>query len=468
VPLCRRGIFGTPTEKMNWTTLFSEARITDKTYQRKTSPDRTNFERDFDRVVFSSAFRRLQDKTQVIPLPESDFVHTRLTHSLEVSCVARSLGKIAGKTIIQRHQLTDLHASDFGAICATAALAHDIGNPPFGHSGEASISHYFTQGKGKTLRDAVNNDLQWSDLSDFEGNANGFKILTNYNPASGGNVNLTFSTLAAFTKYPTRSNKSAEHAELIKGKVSQKKYGYFQSEQEIFKTIFAHLEIDQLTDYAWRRHPLAFLVEAADDICYRIIDFEDGIRIGLIPFRDGEELLKQVIAKEFDQSRYDQIGDQREKISYLRAKAINTLINTTSELFLEHETEFLSGKKDISLIDLIPEEISKPLNEILGLSIDLVYRSKNVLQIEIAGFNVVAELLDTFISAVNDHHTFGKNLKKERPYSDKLVRLFPKQFLTGSEDQYLRILRVCEFVAGMTDTYAVSLFRRIKGIELPL
>lgn len=453
---------------MNWNTLFSEARITDKIYQRKTSPDRTNFERDFDRVVFSSAFRRLQDKTQVIPLPESDFVHTRLTHSLEVSCVARSLGKIAGKIIIDRHKLSDLHASDFGAICATAALAHDIGNPPFGHSGEASISHYFTQGKGQSLRSAVNNDLQWNDLTSFEGNANGFKILTNYNPASGGNVNLTFSTLAAFTKYPTRSNKSSEHAELFKDKVSQKKYGYFQSEADIFKTIFTHLEIDQLTDYAWRRHPLAFLVEAADDICYRIIDFEDGIRIGLIPFRDGEELLKQVIGKDFDASRYDQIGDQREKISYLRAKAINTLVNTTSSIFLDIEADLLSGKKDISLVDLIPEEISRPLNKILELSIDHVYRSKIVLEIEIAGFNVVAELLDTFINAINDYHEFGKDLKKKRPYSDKLIRLFPKQFLTGSEDHYARILRVCEFVAGMTDSYAVTLFRRIKGIELPL
>jgi len=284
---------------MNWNTLFSEARITDKTYQRKTSPDRTNFERDFDRVVFSSAFRRLQDKTQVIPLPESDFVHTRLTHSLEVSCVARSLGKIAGKVIIDRHQLQDLHASDFGAVCATSALAHDIGNPPFGHSGEASISHYFTQGKGKSLQERVTDENHWSDLTNFEGNANGFKILTNYNPASGGNVNLTFSTLAAFTKYPTRSNKLTSDRDIFAGKVSQKKYGYFQSEKEIFATIFSHLEIEQLTTYAWRRHPLAFLVEAAVDICYRIIDFEDGIRIGLIPFRDGEELLKQVFAKDF-------------------------------------------------------------------------------------------------------------------------------------------------------------------------
>ena len=451
---------------MNWNSLFSEARITDKVYQRKTSPDRTNFERDFDRVVFSSAFRRLQDKTQVIPLPESDFVHTRLTHSLEVSCVARSLGKIAGKTIIDRHKLADLHASDFGAICATAALAHDIGNPPFGHSGEASISHYFTQGKGVELKSLISDEAKWKDLTSFEGNANGFKILTNYNPASGGNVNLTFTTLAAFTKYPTQSFKT--DTDIVKGKVSQKKYGYFQSEKDIFRTIFSHLEVDQLNEYSWRRHPLAFLVEAADDICYRIIDFEDGIRIGLIPFHEGEELLKAVIGKDFDPQRYNEIGDQREKIAYLRAKSINTLINAASGIFLDNEEALLNGKLDASLIDLLPESISEPLNQILMLSVERVYRSKNVLEIEIAGFNVVGELLDAFINAVNDYHTFGKNLKKERPYSDKLVRLFPKQFLIESDDHYLRTLRVCEFVAGMTDSYAVTLFRRIKGIELPL
>ncbi|HEU4719582.1 MAG TPA: dNTP triphosphohydrolase [Bacteroidia bacterium] len=453
---------------MQWQTLFSEARLGDKQYKRLISPDRTNFERDFDRVVFSSAFRRLQDKTQVIPLPESDFVHSRLTHSLEVSCVARSLGKIAGKEIIGRYGLTDIHASDFGAICATAALAHDIGNPPFGHSGESSISNYFLNGNGAQFHDAVGDENKWSDLTGFEGNANGFKLLTNYNDSAGGNISLTFSSLAAFTKYPTRSNKLEEHTPLFRGKVSQKKYGYFQSEKEIFKTIFDHLEIDALTDYAWRRHPLAFLVEAADDICYRIIDFEDGIRIGLIPFTEGETLLKEVCGKDFDAGRYASITDQREKIAYLRAKSINTLINHVTQLFLDMEKEMLGGTFDTSLVDAIDPAVLKPLKAILDLSVENVYRSRNVIQIEAAGFNVVGELLDIFITAVNDYHSFGKELRKKRPFSDKVIRLFPQQFLhAGSDDLYLRILRVCEFVAGMTDTYAVSLYRRLKGIELP-
>lgn len=453
---------------MNWNTLFSEARIGDKNPERETTADRTNFERDFDRVVFSSAFRRLQDKTQVIPLPESDFVHSRLTHSLEVSCVARSLGKIVGKEIIARYNIKNLHPSDFGAVCATAALAHDIGNPPFGHSGESSISDYFANGKGKHFSSEIKDENKWADLTNFEGNANGFKILTNYNEASGGNINLTYTTLAAFTKYPTRSNKLAEHAALIKGKVSQKKYGYFQSEAEIFQKLFTHLEIGRLTDYAFDRHPLAFLVEAADDICYRIIDFEDGIRIGLIDFKTGEELLKAVVGNDFDAARYDLVTDKREKISYLRAKAINTLINACTKLFLEKEKEILEGKFDQSLTDILDMEISEPLNNILKISISHVYRSKQVLQIEAAGFNVVAELLDLFITAVNDFHIHGKELRKKRPYSEKVISLLPEQFLQHSEsDLYLRILRVCEFVAGMTDSYAVTLYRRLKGIELP-
>jgi dGTPase len=452
---------------MNWNTLFSEARVGDKNPERISTPDRTNFERDFDRVVFSSAFRRLQDKTQVIPLPESDFVHSRLTHSLEVSCVARSLGKIAGKVIIDRYNLSDLHASDFGAVCATAALAHDIGNPPFGHSGETSISNYFANGNGKCFEKEIADENKWSDFTNFEGNANGFKILTNYNDSSGGSANLTFTTLAAFTKYPTRSNKLDIHKELFKGKVSQKKYGYFQSEAEIFQRLFKHLEIDPITDYSFLRHPLAYLVEAADDICYRIIDFEDGIRIGLIDFRTGEELLKAVIGKKFDAERYARVGDQREKISYLRAVAINTLINACTELFLAKEKDILEGKFDSSLVDILDKSIADPLNQILKISRECVYNSKTVLQIEVAGFTVVAELLDIFITAVNDQHIYKNELRKKRPYSDKVISLLPEQFIMQNSDEiYLRILKVCQFVAGMTDTYAVSLFKKLKGIEL--
>jgi dGTPase len=318
---------------------------------------------------------------------------------------------------------------------------------------------------------AINDDNKWADLTNFEGNANGFKLLTNYNEASGGNINLTYTTLAAFTKYPTRSNKLSEHKELFKGKVSQKKYGYFQSEAEIFQRLFTHLEIDALTNYAFLRHPLAYLVEAADDICYCIIDFEDGIRIGFIDFPTGEDLLKQVVGKDFDPARYENITDQHEKIAYLRAKAINTLILSCTKIFLDAESQILTGKFDQSLVDMLDKSISDPLNAILKISREKVYRSKIVLQIEAAGFNVVAELLDVFITAVNDYHNCKKDLKdlrKKRPYSEKVISLLPQQFLqNNTDDLYLRILSMCEFVAGMTDTYAVTFYRRLKGIELP-
>jgi dGTPase len=455
---------------MEWSTLFSESRFGKNHPEQSGSENRTNFERDFDLVVFSSAFRRLQDKTQVIPLPENDFVHTRLTHSLEVSCVGRSLGKMVGKDIIQRHNL-NLHPSDFGAIVAAASLAHDIGNPPFGHSGEAAISDYFLNGNGKHFKEKINDDSLWSDLVNFEGNANGFRLLTNYDETPGdGSMNLTFSTLAAFAKYPTRSHKTnVDH----NWRGSQKKYGYFKAEQSLFTQIFQTLQIDQLpnTDYAWLRHPLAFLVEAADDICYRIIDFEDGLRMRLISNTEGTDLLKKVAGKEYNTDRYDRIKGTREKYGYLRAKCITRLINETITTFLDHEQDMLMGKYDQALLKSFPEDLKNDLKDIIDLSITNIYRSQSVLEIEAAGFNVVAELLDLFINATIDKHAYGNQLKSKKPYSEKILSILPEQFLFEGQSQgrdlYLRILRICEFVAGMTDTYAVNIYRKLKGIELP-
>lgn len=455
---------------MQWSTLFSEARFGTQT-QNQSSENRTNFERDFDLIVFSSAFRRLQDKTQVIPLPDNDFVHTRLTHSLEVSCVGRSLGKFVGQTIIERYGLTNLHPSDFGAIVATAALAHDIGNPPFGHSGEAAISDYFLNGNGQRFEKEINDKALWSDLVNFEGNANGFSLLTNYDNTPGdGSINLTFSTLAAFTKYPTRSLKIKEEH---KWRGSQKKYGYFNAKKELFAQIFQTLEIDQLpdTDYAWLRHPLAFLVEAADDICYRIIDFEDGLRMRLINENDGIDLLKNIAGDSFNLNRFERIKGTQEKYGYLRAKCITRLITETVKAFLDNEAKMLTGEFDKPLLDVFPADLQNDLNQIIKLSVKHIYRSRTVLEIEAAGFNVVAELLDLFINATIDKHTYGDKLRKQKPYSEKILSILPEQFLFDGQphgrDLYLRILRICEFVAGMTDSYAVSIYRKLKGIELP-
>lgn len=455
---------------MKWNTLFSERRLGEAKSGVSISNDRSNFEKDYDRVVFSSAFRRLQDKTQVIPLPESDFVHTRLTHSLEVSCVGRSLGKIVGKEIIGRSKLEKIiSVSDFGAIIATACLSHDIGNPPFGHSGESAISNYFRNGRGSQYEKLINDKDKWPDLINFEGNANGFKMLTSSRKSVGGGIKLTYTTLASFVKYPTKSFKNDEEKQKYKNNISFKKYGYFQSDKDIFFDIFDELEINKISNYYYSRHPIAFLVEASDDICYRIMDFEDGIRIGLIPFETGENLLKGIVSSDFDEGKYNTIRDKREKIGYLRAKAINKLINECSEIFLGKEEEILSGKFDEPLIDNIDSK--NILYNIEKISIENVYKSKNVIQIEIAGFKVVGGLLDMFIEAVNDLNEYKdrKKLGKNKPLSASLIELLPEQFLPDgkpSEDLYERILQICEFVAGMTDTYAVMLYKRLQGIEL--
>jgi dGTPase len=451
---------------MDWNKLFSTQRLHQSTRTNE-SNDRSSYERDFDRVVFSSAFRRLQDKTQVIPLPESDFVHSRLTHSLEVSCVGRSLGKIIGAKVIEEYDLKHITAFDFGDVIAAACLAHDIGNPPFGHSGEGAISDYFKNGNGKHFKDQIRDDEKWEDLTNFEGNANGFRLLTNSNSASGGGAQLTYTTLATFTKYPCKSLKEKDSQ--LAERASQKKYGYFFAEREHFAKIFDSLEIRKLSDGNWCRHPLAFLVEAADDICYRIIDFEDGVRIGLIPFQLAEEMLKSILPPDIKLNKYELIKDEKEKMGYLRAKVIYFLIYEATDLFWANEKQILSGEYDKHLAEEI-RSIDK-LNAIRDVSITKVYNSRLVLQIEASGFNVVAELLDMFITAVNDSCKYGKKTKKEKMLSWKLVQLLPKQFLgeeeKPDEDLYVRILQICEFIAGMTDTYAITLYKRLKGIELP-
>jgi len=454
---------------MKWNTLFSERRLGDDKKNKIAKSERSNFEKDYDRVVFSSAFRRLQDKTQVIPLPESDFVHTRLTHSLEVSCVGRSLGKIAGEYIINKYKPGNhISVADFGAIVATACLSHDIGNPPFGHSGESAISNYFRNGEGKKYEQPVNDKDKWSDLINFEGNANGFKILTNSRKSVGGGIKLTYAALASFVKYPTKSYKPEEEKNKFKGKVSFKKYGYFQSDKDIFEDIFSELEINKITDYYYSRHPITFLVEASDDICYRIMDFEDGIRIGLVPFYVGEKMLKSIANKTYDSAKYRAIKDKREKIGYLRAKAISRLISECAEIFIDNEKEILAGKFDKPLLDEIDSK--KAIYKIEEISIKEVYKSRNVVQIETAGFKVVNGLLDLFIEAVNDLYEIKdlRKLSKLKPLSANLIGLLPEQFVSGREkDLYERILQVCGFVAGMTDSYAVMLYKRLQGIELP-
>lgn len=450
---------------MNWKKLLNDERLGIK---KKTSSGpldgRSQFQKDFDRIVFSPAFRRLQDKTQVFPLPESDFVHTRLTHSLEVSVVGRSLGNLVGERILERDPtlkkvFTKFH---FGEIVAAACLAHDIGNPPFGHSGEDAIAEFFKKGNGKDFKELIGDKKKWEDLINYEGNAQGFRIITTLqNPDVDGGLRLTYATLGAFTKYPKESF-TPESLKKLKKKKAYKKFGFFQTEKEIFKEVAEATGLDSKKDgseFWWCRHPLTFLVEAADDICYRIMDLEDGFRLGLISFTETEELIIPLVKKN-DLKGYKG-RDEKEKIGYLRAKAISDLVNELADTFMEEEKNILTGKLEDDLMAIVPN--AKTLKTITKISIDKIYRTRSVVEREVAGYEVLGGLLDTFIHAYNESYE-GHLSPKNRA----IINLLPKRITTAkNDDLYSRLLSVTDFVSGMTDSFAVSLFRKIKGISLP-
>ena len=454
---------------MEWQKLLSKKILCDKTPGNIKQVDgRSQFQRDFDRVVFSSAFRRLQDKTQVFPLPESDFVHTRLTHSLEVSCVGRSLGTLAGSKILNRYKKlkNDFAQFHFGEIVAAACLAHDIGNPPFGHSGEDAISEYFKNGNGLRFKNNLNGK-QWNDLTRFEGNAQGFRIISKLqNPQIPGGLRLTCATLASFTKYPKESFLPDKKTIPTNKNKLYKKFGFFQAEKDLFKEIASITGLKERKNpdnyLWWSRHPLAYLVEAADDICYRIMDLEDGFRLGLITFRDTEELLMPF--SEGSKLKAYKERDENDKIGYLRAKSISAIVNELADAFADEEKNIIEGKFENDLISVI--KFSGPLNIIKDLSVDKIYSYKSVVEREAAGYDVLGGLLDIFINAVNQSAD-GKSSAKDKT----IIKLLPKQFMGNNgepeKDLYTRLLNITDFVSGMTDSYAVSLFRKIKGISLP-
>lgn len=441
---------------MEWNQLLSNQRkgVTKKAHDHT----RSAFEQDYDRIIFSHPFRRLQDKTQVHPLPEHDFVHTRLTHSLEVSSVGRSLGKKAGQIVIQRnkHIANTFSVHDFGAIVAAAALTHDIGNPPFGHSGEDAIADFFSFGKGKRY-EALVSPLEWQDLTHFEGNAQGFRIL---NKARYQGLKLTYATLAAFTKYPRQVviNKPDE------SRKSQNKFGFFQSEKDTFQNIAEQTGMLSLGEFTWCRHPLAFLVEAADDICYNLIDLEDGCRLGLVSYQDTVELFAGVLKEQFKPDKLQRIESIDERIGTLRALAVGKLIEECTELFLDNEQTLLSGRFDKALTDVVPS--APVLEDVVKLSIEKIYRSRLVMETEAAGFEVLPGLLEVFTEAI-----LPSEENKMRKKQVAIKRLLPVEIINEIENinssAYEKLMVCIDFVSGLTDTHAISLFRKIKGISHP-
>lgn len=442
---------------MNWEQLLSLKRFGDTKKRLRAAQDETRlgFEVDFDRIIFSSAFRSLQDKTQVIPLSETDFVHTRLTHSLEVSVVGRTLGRKVGKELLERHP--DLKAlgytfNDFGAIVAAASVMHDIGNPPFGHSGEKAIGEYFKTGKGLQYK-AQLTAKEYQDLIDFEGNANGFKILTESRAGVEGGLRLSYATLGAFMKYPKESLPKKPSSHIV-----DKKYGFFQSEKTAFTDLAADLGLlakasDGISFY---RHPLAYLVEAADDICYTIIDFEDGINLGLIEEDYALEYMIKLVKDTIDIKKYHSLQHKKDRVSYLRALAIGVLINEAVTIFLANEKEILEGHFDKSLLDKCKYEAQ--INDIIQISIDKIYRSKEVVEKEVAGYQIIAYLLDVFVTALNN-----KVEGKASNYDKLVLNLLPKEHQIESPNLYHRIMAICSYVAGMSDGYAIRLHKKLTG-----
>jgi dGTPase len=452
-------------EAMDWHKLLTRVRL-GASEPPLPSSARTDFQRDFDRVVFSSAFRRMQDKTQVFPLSKVDYVRTRLTHSLEASSIGRSLGTLVGEQVITRHGLSGFEAADFGGIVAAACLAHDIGNPPFGHSGEDAIRHWAHTADYGARRVGMLSGSEREDFLAFEGNAQGFRIVTRLqNPDNPGGLQLTCATLAAFTKYPRESCLGGSRYDGI----SARKQGFTAADRGAFETVAAEVGLVPRADHqaVWCRHPLAFLVEAADDISYRVIDIEDGFRLGHFSYDEVFELFWPLIADPQRQGpRLERIRDHKDRVEFLRAKVINEVIRAVTACFLDHETDILAGRFDVPLLQELP--ISGALDELIRSARERIYCAPEVVGIQAAGFQVISDLLERFVQVVDELAERGE---RASPRSQMLARLIPDQFLgperVPSADPYQRLLLLTDFVSGMTDSYAVSLYKKVTGISLP-
>ncbi len=446
---------------MKWEKLLSLKKHGDTFVRHRLdeSETRIGFEVDYDRIIFSSPFRSLQDKTQVIPLSKTNFVHTRLTHSLEVSVVGRSLGRIVGSSILNKYTYLaeefGYTVNDFGAIVAAASLAHDIGNPPFGHSGERAIGDFFKKGKGEKYKQHLS-DKEWQDLIDFEGNANGFSILTKSRSGISGGLRISYATLGAFMKYPKESLPKKPTRD-----VSDKKFGFFQGDKEAFIDVASELGLlmkADRTEVAFFRHPLAYLVEAADDICYTITDFEDGINLGWIPEEHALEFLIKIVQNSINPQTYSQLTSKEDRVSYLRALAVGSLIQDVSRVFLENEDKIMAGEFPHALTEKC--SYIAQMKDILAVSINKVYQSKEVIEKEIVGYRVINTLLDSFTTATNNSF-YGE----ETHYDSLILTLLPDKYIVESDSLYVRLMSICHFISMLTDGKALELYHMIKGVD---
>ena len=445
---------------MDWQQLISSKRLGQEHRHIERHDDRSEFKRDYDRLIFSAPFRRLQNKTQVFPLPGSVFVHNRLTHSLEVASVGMSLGNDVAARIIseRRPQLRGTLFEEIGQIVATACLAHDLGNPPFGHSGEKAIQTFFTEGEGRALQQQVS-EAFWSDITHFEGNANGFRLLTHqFKGRRPGGFVMTYSTVASIVKYPFSSMAPSR-----KGK-----FGFFVSEQPLWQRLADEMGIRQLSapgePLRYARHPLVYLVEAADDICYEIMDLEDAHKLKIVSYDTvsklfldffDEDTQKQILQRIED----EQLTDENEKVVYLRACVIGKLENECVNTFVQHEEEILDGTFTGSLIDHISTRQREAYERCAKLSVQRIYRSRPVLDVELSGYQIMATLMQKMTEAV---------MNPQRYYSQQLIGRVSSQYDITAADLETRLMAVIDYISGMTDVYALDVYQKINGISLPI
>ncbi|MCR5131597.1 MAG: dNTP triphosphohydrolase [Prevotella sp.] len=443
---------------MNWLQLISNKRLGQEHRHPKRHDDRSEFKRDYDRLIFSAPFRRLQNKTQVFPLPGSIFVHNRLTHSLEVASVGMSLGNDAIQRLTKIHpELSGTLFEEIGTIVSAACLAHDMGNPPFGHSGEKAIQTYFSEGPGIELQSMVS-PYFWSDITHFDGNAYAFRLLTHsfLGRRKGGFV-MTYSTLASIVKYPFPSYHAAKS-----------KFGFFTTEHDDYVRVTKELGIPHQTTgnghEQWARHPLVYLVEAADDICYEIMDIEDAHKLKLLTYAETEQILlnffdeteKKHILKRLEE---EEVTDINERVVYMRACVIGLLEHACIDVFVENEQQILDGTFQGSLIKNTPERIRSAYEACTRLSMERIYRSKPVLDVELSGYKIIETLLHTFIDAAMHPNRF---------HSRQLLDLVSSQYDIRSENIETRIMAVIDYLCGMTDVFALDVYQKINGISLPV
>ncbi len=444
---------------MKWEQLISNKRLGQENKHLERHDDRSEFKRDYDRLIFSAPFRRMQNKTQVFPLPGSIFVHNRLTHSLEVSSVGMSLGNDVAHRIMQREPaLTATLFPQIGTIVSAACLAHDLGNPPFGHSGEKAIQTFFTEGAGKYLQEKVSSSF-WQDVTHFEGNANAFRLLAHrFKGRREGGFVMTYATLASIVKYPHSSSYAGEHG----------KFGFFCEEKNIYRQIAKELGIPCLEEdgekLKYARHPLVYLVEAADDICYEIMDIEDAHKLKILSYEDTKGLLlgffDEEIRQHIEQRIVDEgITDNNEKICYMRASVIGKLENECVEAFLKNEKPIMEGCFEDSLIDHISVPQKEAYKRCKQLSKKMIYRSKPVLDVELSGYTIMATLMESFIEAA---------VHPDRFYSRQLINRVSSQYDIDSPSLETRIMAIIDYISGMTDVYALDIYQKIKGISLPI